>query len=152
MSARNADIVTLLDIQDRIKTLLEADAYFAGASIITEHVGTLETEIAKAVARTGFYVAIRNSGGELRSPELNLNIFRERFEVTIAQNPLTDASRATRNVQDGMVVAAKALIGQEVSVGDKRRMHVLRHAGAYTDKGLALQVFELMVDTELTVS
>lgn len=144
--------MTILDIQDQIKSLLEAESYFAGVEIISERVGTLETSLQKAIQTHGFYIAIRNSGGEQRSPDLGIGMMREVFEVTLAQNPITDASKATRNVVDGVVVAMTALLRQKPEVGADNPFRVTRHQGAYTDKGLAIQVFEVQVDIQLELA
>lgn len=143
--------MTILDIQDQIQTLLEAEAYFSGVAVISERVGTLETTIAKAIQTHGFYISIRNAGGEQRAPEMGIGMMREVFEVTLAQNPITDASRATRNVVDGVVVAMTALLRQKPGAGEDNAFRVTRHQGAYTDKGLAIQIFEVQVDIQLAL-
>lgn len=141
----------LLTLQKRIQTLLENDTYFSGSDVITEQVADIQTEVETAIGKLSFCVVIMTASGDGLEPAGETPHFTERLTVSIAQRPLTDKLRDSRNTVDGLEHAILAVHGKPV-VADgmgPQRFRVVRHLAARTDDGLAIQEFVVEVSAKM---
>lgn len=88
----------LLQLQDRIKELVQADPYFAGVEVITQRQGDLVKQVVEAVGKLSFMVVVSMSSGEASEDSAPEALLDERLDVEIFQNPLLDGQSNTRNL------------------------------------------------------
>ena len=74
----------ILVLQERLKTLIDADTWFAGVKVLTEKYGDLENRIEREVARASRCIIIRTAEGQLQD-ESRLAHFKERLIVDIVK-------------------------------------------------------------------
>lgn len=146
----------LLTLQQRLKTLIEADDYFEGVPVLTEDVANLEAAVDQALAGLGFVVIIQCAEGEATKPDSPAPIFNERLVVTIAQPPTISDSRdpetPVKNVVTGAERAMLAIKGSAVTSGlpDNRRFGILSHRTWRLDNGIAMQEITVAATAALT--
>lgn len=105
----------LLELQDRLKTLIEADGYFAGICVITERRGDINTLIATALSKIKFAVVVATAAGESDSNQ-DEAVWTERLQIAVFQMPVTDDERETRNAVVAIEKIIQAVHGQPVEV------------------------------------
>ena len=137
----------LLALQERLKTLIEADTYFEGVAILTEQLGNILAAYQEAIDKLGFCIVIEVSAGESIERSPVGPAFRELFTISISQGVLTDDQAATRNVVDGLEHAVLAIHGQPADAGDPDGLTFLvrNHWAGRTDGGEAVQQLSVEV-------
>ena len=100
----------ILVLQERLKTLIEADTWFAGIEVLTEKYGDLGNRIDREVARASRCIIIRTAEGQLQD-ESRLASYTERLILDIVKpasgdwNLVTALERAVLAIHHQPVVA-----------------------------------------------
>lgn len=128
----------ILDLQTRVKAILEADAAFAGVDILTESKGDLESELTRALERLGFGVVVTSSEGQNKDPRQRAPFFDETLTVALFLVPTLDGGQ--HNMPDAVEAAILALHHSPVGTGptaalSPRRFEVVRHYDVESPKG-----------------
>lgn len=107
----------LLELQDRLRALIEGQPYFAGITVITERKGDVLTEIEQALAKLQFSVVVATAEGEAQDGgEGSRPVWDLRLNVSLIQSVLLDDQAETRNVIVGLEAAIAAIQNQPVNV------------------------------------
>jgi hypothetical protein len=119
----------LIALQTRLKTLIEADAYFTGVSVITEAAADIQTELDTALAKLSFAIIVSTAEGRSQDTAREGLIFQETLLISVIQSPITDPSAATRNVLDAVehIIAAVHWKPISVTAGEPSRFRVTAH-------------------------
>ena len=106
----------LLELQDRLKALLEAEPYFAGVTIITERKGDILSEIERELGKLQFSVVVATAEGEAQEGgEGPRPVWDLRLNVSLIQAVRLDEQAESRNVIQGLEAAMGALQNQPVN-------------------------------------
>jgi hypothetical protein len=113
----------ILELQTRLKTLIEADAYFATVEVLTEAKGDITWQISKALAGLGFKVTVATAKGVNPSPDAQRVKMDERLIVTVIENPILN--KTGKNAVAGMEELIRIFHGASAGLqaGDKFVVH-----------------------------
>jgi hypothetical protein len=137
----------LLTIQDRLKTLIEGDPYFAGVSVLTNRDGDIEAAYQQAIAKLSFCVVVAVPSGEISDRAPIGPSFRHLVEVSVCQSVLTDSQAESRNVADGIERVTLAVHGQSVALVQypQAKFRALSHSAGVTEDNVSVRALQIEV-------
>ena len=138
----------LHDLQSRIQSLIMADPWFGGVSVLTEKYGDLESQIETRIARAGMCVIIRSAEGQLAAEGNRAACYREVISVEFVKVITNQWSLIT-----ALQHAILAIHDQPVTeVGRSERRFSCSDHRALVDEDGAFSVQQLLVSCTATMS
>lgn len=143
-------------LQNRIKSLLEADPWFADVTVLTHRQGDIASEIDQGVGSLGLLTVVLLPTGE-RDPQDRESRMRLRQDIAVSfiENPTTNAS--DHHAEDALAPAMLALNDQWNGLGSAtnerakgNRLYVQSYQLMPDDSGLIL--YNLFLSTHILIT